>query len=417
MDTWKLRIFNHHDNLIVNIQRLLHHVPPQSRCLNQMSAKPPSRLEYLDSIRGLAAFAVFLGHFVGFYGIPPSLAFIQTGLFSLLLDGAAAVSMFFVLSGFVLARKYFATPDVNYKRNEGLSRFFLLRCFRIYPPYLIALLLSFAAQKWLFAWPEITPAPSDFARTFWQHDVTLPQLLKDSLFLINANESPLIPQGWTLAIELKLSFLIPFLVLIAQRSVGWLLTFTVMAIGALQMQYFLWHFTLGVMLAALRSFSLLAQVSPMLKTTLKLVAGICFYLAHQTILPLLQVPPPFSLTNWIMGFGAMLLISAVLTSGRLQSFLHWAPLRQLGRISYSFYLLHMLLLLCLTPRLFHALHSRGTMGDWLIALMLTTAATIAVSMIFYQWVEKPSMKFGQKLANRFFEPKSITTASHNSALS
>ena len=58
------------------------------------------RLPHLDSVRGLAALFVFNVHYAGGFGTP-LFALRETPL-SILIDGKAAISMFFVLSGMVL---------------------------------------------------------------------------------------------------------------------------------------------------------------------------------------------------------------------------------------------------------------------------------------------------------------------------
>jgi peptidoglycan/LPS O-acetylase OafA/YrhL len=73
------------------------------------------RLRELDGLRGLAAFSVFLGH-ASILGVP-------AGVWS---DGGAAVALFFVLSGFVLARSLLANP-------QSYGQFVRRRILRLYP--------------------------------------------------------------------------------------------------------------------------------------------------------------------------------------------------------------------------------------------------------------------------------------------
>jgi hypothetical protein len=67
----------------------------------------PKRIEFLDSIRGLAALFVLLSHTIGAFAWPASFfAMARWPFISILFDGKAAVAMFFVLSGYVLAKPY-----------------------------------------------------------------------------------------------------------------------------------------------------------------------------------------------------------------------------------------------------------------------------------------------------------------------
>ena len=67
----------------------------------------PQRIDYFDSLRGLAALAVLLGHSFIFQWPPAVAKWASFPILHLAVDGRAAVAMFFVLSGFVLSRPYF----------------------------------------------------------------------------------------------------------------------------------------------------------------------------------------------------------------------------------------------------------------------------------------------------------------------
>jgi peptidoglycan/LPS O-acetylase OafA/YrhL len=77
-----------------------------------------SRLEWLDSIRGLAALVVLIGHIAGAFHWPNS-----ARQFLLLFDGRVAVTMFFVLSGFILARPYIGAAADPPKRFLWINFF------------------------------------------------------------------------------------------------------------------------------------------------------------------------------------------------------------------------------------------------------------------------------------------------------
>ncbi|OHV77124.1 acyltransferase [Rhizobium sp. LCM 4573] len=85
------------------------------------------RIYYLDGLRGLLALSVLLSHIAG--GI--------TGWTSdRLFRGAfLAVDLFFVLSGFVLAR-------VLVSEKYGLKSFFWMRFWRLWPLHMATILLS-----------------------------------------------------------------------------------------------------------------------------------------------------------------------------------------------------------------------------------------------------------------------------------
>jgi peptidoglycan/LPS O-acetylase OafA/YrhL len=89
-------------------------------------SKATERLVILDGIRGIAALAVVL-----FHVIP-----------RLIMHGFLAVDVFFLLSGYVIAGAYGA----RLKSGQGLSWFFGVRMARLYPLYVLGLILGLAAQ-------------------------------------------------------------------------------------------------------------------------------------------------------------------------------------------------------------------------------------------------------------------------------
>src|SRR5687767_7533187 len=77
------------------------------------------RLYGLDALRGVAALLVAIGHLLATYGLP-----------SLGCSGAFCVSLFFMLSGFVMTRTY----EQRMREGLGTGRFMFLRYKRLFLP-------------------------------------------------------------------------------------------------------------------------------------------------------------------------------------------------------------------------------------------------------------------------------------------
>jgi peptidoglycan/LPS O-acetylase OafA/YrhL len=92
---------------------------------------PTAKIEALTSIRFFAAISVVFFH-IGYTAV----ANWSVPLATLTSYGYAAVGLFYTLSGFVLAHTYLG-------RQTGLRSFYLARFARIYPLYLLALILAF----------------------------------------------------------------------------------------------------------------------------------------------------------------------------------------------------------------------------------------------------------------------------------
>ena len=87
----------------------------------------------LTSIRFLAAFYVLLFHCLRRWNIPVIPKFIQ----NIVTMGPMAMSLFFILSGFILCYNYY---EMNFK--VSYIDFLIKRFARIYPIYLIASILT-----------------------------------------------------------------------------------------------------------------------------------------------------------------------------------------------------------------------------------------------------------------------------------
>nr|WP_211270646.1 acyltransferase [Paenisporosarcina indica] len=92
--------------------------------------------------------------------------------------------------------------------------------------------------------------------------------------------------------------------------------------------------------------------------------------------------------DWLISLGAVIIIIYVL-SVRVP-FLLTRPFLVLGKISYSFYLFHLLVLLSIEILLGAFI---PILGIFLISLLMT----IVISLLSYRYIEKPSMKLARSI--------------------
>ena len=105
-----------------------------------MDAVHDSSIRPLTSLRFIAALLVFLSHYGGYYNYGRAEQFWQ----SIFIEGHAGVTIFFVLSGFLITLRYF--PAVT-ERRFSLYDYFLRRAARILPLYWTILALMFAGAS------------------------------------------------------------------------------------------------------------------------------------------------------------------------------------------------------------------------------------------------------------------------------
>lgn len=366
----------------------------------------PAHITSFDTVRGLAALSVVFSHYIGSYGWPTKnvtvrQAWTYTPL-HIAWDGFAAVSLFFVLSGLVLSIKHFRDtrhPDLS---HFPLPQFLTNRVFRIWPPYLIIFLLSYGLRRWVgfFDGATIPPADPGLFST-WNASIPFTQLLREGF--LQAGDYSLISQGWTLPIELGISFLVPVGILLAAHHTGWLAFFTVLMIGPLGASCFVFHFAAGILLAkyyeeihswlgARRGWKIAV-----------LLMGIFLYTFRYTRFLFFSWKLPASVPWIVTGIGSAMLLMVVIASVRARAFLSFSLPRFIGKVSYSIYLVHLMVLIILTPRALQLINLPKTALPfaWWFGLAFTILATIGLAALSHRWVELPSIAFGKSLPKRF----------------
>lgn len=364
-----------------------------------------SHITFLDSIRGLAALTVITEHYVIAYGLPCENAYCRKILdyspLNFWWDGGAAVSMFFVLSGFVLSLKYFRSGHKPDLQRFDLMSYTIGRLFRIWLPYLVVLTISAGLYIKLTQSPLLsTQLPADSWLTGMWHDnrLSIIDMLREGFLLNLPSNIVLIPQAWTLTLELVLSLLLPMGLLLADRGAIWLVFFGLFGVLFLGVSIFLLHFLLGLMLA--RHYSLASQyfTDHAWSRRMVLITGIFFYTSGSIVQDLAIGENAVWLGS---GLGAGLILLFILGSAFTQTVLGHPLLRQIGKVSYSAYLIHMLILLCLTPYLLQAMESfvSNRFGLWLGGYLLTVVTVQLISLLSYHWLEIPSIVLGRHTLN------------------
>jgi peptidoglycan/LPS O-acetylase OafA/YrhL len=359
-----------------------------------------THIAYLDSIRGLAALAVISEHYIIGYGLPCKGLLCEQMLdYSPLhfwWDGGAAVSMFFVLSGLVLSIKYFRHGNQPHLQDFSLPAYIIARLFRIWAPYCVVLLLSACLYQLTTSQPFLNTAlpSSAWLSAMWNnHPLSITDMFREAFLLRLPNQNVLLPQAWTLSIELTLSLSLPIGLLLAARSNAWLIFFALLAVSFLGVSVFLLDFVFGLLIARYHAWLTDYLQNHYALRRLLLFAGFLLYSAGSSI-------PPNVNENifWLCsGVGAALLIVFVLGSLRSQAILSKPLLRHIGKVSYSAYLLHMAVLMCLTPYILKGLEAiTGNLFLlWLGGWLLTVAIVQLLSLASYHWLETPSISLGR----------------------
>ncbi len=168
-----------------------------------------AHLDALDGLRGCMAMVVLLRHAFNAVDLPDAtrLAVMQSPL-ALLQSAQAAIHVFFVMSAFVLARSL-----ARDRSASGVAQYAVKRFFRLHPPYVAGLLLT-----WLAAFFYVSdPATEEWVRYFAGIHLTVPELLASFSFPGDARMQ--LPVGWSLRVEMIGSLLLPLILLAAVARV------------------------------------------------------------------------------------------------------------------------------------------------------------------------------------------------------
>ena len=335
------------------------------------------RLQELDALRGLAAFAVVLYHYFyrydeiyGHQDLAVNWAHI----------GKFGVELFFMISGFVI----FWTIN----RVERPLDFIVSRFSRLYPAYWGAVLMTFVLVSiWGLPGRDVTATDAALNLLMFHEYFYIPHV--DGVY-------------WSLTVELTFYFWIFVLYLYK-------------GLDKLELA-----FSSVIILSVLHHLDLLS-LPPLLGDLLMLkylpffLAGICFFkvvngegfsrkILLTLALSLLSTYFIYSLLHFGLFCGFYLLFYLAI-SGRLK-FLTFKPLLFLGSISYSLYLVH--------QNLGYVVINQALVFGWdpIIGICLAIIVSVGMAAMFTRFIEKPSLSMirrrydnsekVQRLANRLW---------------
>jgi peptidoglycan/LPS O-acetylase OafA/YrhL len=378
-----------------------------------------ARVSELDSVRGVAAFVVLLHHLwetvlpdqntfplQGFSGFGhdrfEDIAFwISVTPLRLLFSGHAAVGVFFVLSGFALMK------SLEGPRRQGYLPFIVRRIFRIYPPYALVILVA-ALASWLIR-PDAIPG-RDWINEYWRTPVTFGLVLGHlGMIATGGYFTSLNSSMWTLVHEMRISMVFPLLAVFAVRAPGRTLAaalavFALLSINhltaaatapipwpalkavvlsILQSLRYCLFFVFGILLARRPAFLQLPPVNrPWLRAALWAVPFV-----------LLAIPYTAGYVELCYAIGAWMLLDLCMRSPAARGLLRHPTLLWLGKVSYSLYLTHLVVLIA-AVYLLHRLLPIAAILALVVVLALVAAE------LLNRTVELPSSALGKRLANR-----------------
>ncbi len=381
------------------------------------------KLNFLESVRGLAALAVLFTHVIVTYfpnsrglqfGAPGGSELISRLFYGLplgfMVSGNFAVVVFFVLSGFVLTYKFFQSGNPKDLHKQAAKRFLRLAIPIFFAVVISYIFISSGATSSIVKVMAMQGLP-ETARTVLNFSPTMTDAIYNATIGVilnkNAQYNPVL---WTMSIEFFGSYIVlglaAFMLSVKKR---WI--FYIGALIFLSNTYYA-CFILGMLLADIVNNTKFVEfvrdnVSKVyIYGTLVIVWVLaCFPRPTVdiagTMYKNLLFPGfgPFYIFNLWQFSAAFMLMAIILVRPEIQKLLSFRPLVVLGGLSFSLYLTHYLIL--------------HTIGDWLYvnirptygisiavigAVFSTIIISIAVSFVWKKYIDDMSVSVSRQFA-------------------
>jgi peptidoglycan/LPS O-acetylase OafA/YrhL len=380
----------------VEIHSIPHTRSDQSRIFSSESASTNAfqefgsklRIKKLDSVRGIAAMMVVLGHCYG-AAISPLIIYYHAWPLLVFWDGSEAVPMFFVLSGYVLA------VQILTNRVHTYAGFVVRRFFRIWPAFALIILAAcggfvvLAAKGVNFSNAPIAPS------------VSL-QSLFSNLFMIGQSKA-IDPPAWSLFVEMRASLVFPIIMYILFRTrfsiavcIG--LIFSIAGSRLVHADWlglqaeeigdtskFIWLFVVGAGFAfpgnpIVKAFGVATPV----QLLFALVIGI-------TLIEYRFFPYALPAKNYVPMIGVIILFLICLQSRLAAVILERKSFLFLGRVSYGLYLIHWPILIVFGALSAFYGYDRGVgIATIIVSIILAWLINVAI--------ETPMIKVGRRIS-------------------
>lgn len=363
----------------------------------------------LTGIRGWAALSVFLFH-VWFQTGKPSFVWAVGGV---MLDltppisiGFAGVTMFFVLSGYLLSLP-FAEWQAGLRTRPATPQYLWRRVLRVFPAYYaqLAVLVLIAAA---LQWPRPLPDGGELARHLFMLFMPPP-----------VGAAPLNGVWWTLPVEFSFYLALPFLALLLQPGRGWwLITGSLFVMVAWRFAVVTWLADAPVPQRVVAAYQLpgaldmfgLGMLAAMVQVNRARLPAWARHLLGHHVLPVVALMMILISAYWLAGdrqhywanypifylwtpvvslATALLVLSGVNGNALTLALFGNRVIVFMGVISYSFYLWHL-------PVIDGLLAIRGVtdaVGRGFVPILLLSALLSTIlSALTYLVVERPAMR-------------------------
>lgn len=388
----------------------------------------------LDSLRFFAALAVFFTHvelikkFTGFgtHWIDPEERITKFTVFQSVMSkeidplsplisysSALGVVFFFVLSGFLIT--FLLLKEKEQNNSIAIKKFYLRRALRIWPLYYLIFILGFFVLPYLdfFAVPG---QDNFFQQNFWGNLTLYAFFMPNLAFSIYTTAVPNIGQSWSIGVEEQFYLLWPLLIRKSKnvlKSILWITSVIIALKGLILLSA---PFVKLDALVVLKKFLAMSKLECMAlgglgayvlfnnkEKILRIVYRPISQITSVVILPILIYLTPTAFEDILhLLFSISFLVIILNVANNEKSLLRFenSTLQYLGRISYGFYMFHVMCIVFTIHFLdkYIGLDNDISTLQHMLLYGISFLLTVAVSSLSYHIFEKAFIRLKDKYA-------------------
>jgi len=363
----------------------------------RQSSNPP-RFEFVDALRGLAAVYVAVFHTVFvpmFKDAGPELE-IPHWAYAVVRGGYTSITLFFVISAFSLCH----TMRARWTEPHEVRDFYIRRLFRIAPLFFV-MIVVYLMRDWMIYNNPHKP---------WE-------IIKNALFIFNffpGQQTGIVAASWTIGVEMIFYLIFPLLFARLDSIASAVALCFAALLAGVALQEVSAHLPIDDALRASFDEFIFFRHLPVF------VFGMLCWLVFDRYIARHPRPPAIGAAlilgslwayhAWLHGalntlfpdnyywqaiiYGGLLLGLGILPSS---IFVNSATLF-CGRISYSIYLLHPIVIYHLTP-VYRRIYASGLplSARFLISAAVTLGVVVPLAWVCYGLIERPGMRLGKRV--------------------
>lgn len=373
------------------------------------SLAPKRWSQELEGLRGLASLWVVLGH----------ICILTDVHFPILSDPSMGVTLFILLSGYLMAKNYMERKEVEpWTATNTFKKFWLRRFFRIAPLYYVLLIFAIYFGSYFGEARDAISSfyPATHTNSSRYSDGSMMNIFTHVSFIFGFlpyySFNTVLPD-WSIGLEMQFYALFPFIMLgvmkwgFARTSIA--ITLLCVILKVIFTSYFLSFTMPSLILIKLNVFiaGMLIAAGVKNKNILYIAASLLVTIAS------LYLYAGVNRVRYAAEVGMVIMMAILLWTReensvitKILKFPRWILTNRisvfLGDVSYSAYLLHLLIVLPVISTLLvqTGFHHESSFLRFIFASVIIIPLTYAISLLLYVFIEKRGIKLGKMIVSK-----------------